>query len=101
MPIRHSSPIRAGVDNGRMADGHVTAHDARKIVGQMNDGVVLDVAVVADDDAVDVAAQDGVVPDAGAVAQGDIAHHHRAARDINIFAQDGLFAQERVELFVE
>jgi hypothetical protein len=67
----------------------------------MQHGVVLNVAARADDDAVDVPAQDGVVPDAGAVAEGDIAHHDRAAGDINVFAQHRLFAQESAELFVE
>ena len=89
----------AGVDNRGMANGDIIAHDAGKIVRQMKDRVVLDIAVVANDDAVDVAAQDGVIPNAGAVAQGDVAHHYRAARDVDAFANDRFLAQKCVELF--
>ena len=64
----------------------------------MQHGVVLDIGVVADHNAVDVAAQDRVVPDAGAIAQRDVARHHRAAGDVNIFAQRRFLAQELVEL---
>ena len=55
----------AGVDNGAVANGDPVADEARKIVRKVQHGVVLDVRVVADDDAVDVAAQHRAIPNAG------------------------------------
>ena len=86
---------RAGVDNRRVANRHVVADEAGQIVGQMHHGVVLNVRVAADDDAVDVAAQDGVVPDAGALANFNIAHDDRALRNIDLPAELRPFQQMR------
>ena len=92
---------RAGVDNGAMADGDVIAHQAGQFIGQVEHGVVLDVGMVADDDAVDVAAQDGIIPDAGGRAERHVAQHHRAPGDIDVLAQHRFLAQESVELAAE
>jgi hypothetical protein len=54
-----------------------------------------------DDDAVDVAASDGVVPDAGVVAEGDIAEDDCAFGDVNIFAEVRFFVEEGLKLFQE
>ena len=57
---------------------------------------------MADDDAVDVAAEDGVVPDAGVASpKRDVAHHDGGFDDVNARADRGRFAQERIELFFE
>jgi len=45
------------MDNRAVADRDPVADEARKIVGKVQHGVVLNVGVVADDDAADVAAQ--------------------------------------------
>ena len=68
------------------------------IIIEMQDGIILDVGVVTGDDAVDVTAQDRVVPNAGGFTQGDGACHHRAVGDIDIPAQRRSLAQEPVEL---
>jgi hypothetical protein len=54
---------------------------------------------VADHDAVNVTADDGVIPDAGVITERDIAKHDGAARDENAFAEGRLFAQKSSELF--
>ena len=64
------------MDIGGVTDGDMVAQDARMVVGEVQDGVVLDVGAAADFDAVDVSAQHGAIPDAGFVAESDIAHHH-------------------------
>ena len=62
-------------------DRHVVADEARQILGEMHHGVVLDVGVAANNDPVDVAAQDGVVPDAGMIADFHIANDAATRRD--------------------
>src|SRR4051812_41625688 len=84
-----------------MSDGDVVSHDARKGVSEMNDGVVLNISMVADDDAVDVAAKHGVIPNAGMIAEGDVAEDGCAASDEDAFAEFGLLAEEAVELFLQ
>ena len=69
--------------------------------GDMNHGVVLNIAVMADDNAVDVATQNGVVPDAGMVAERDIADDDAGAGDINVLANRWFFAQKCIELLLE
>ena len=54
----------AGMHDGRMPDRDIVSDEAGEIVGQVQHGVVLNVRVVPDHDAVDVAAHHGVVPDA-------------------------------------
>jgi hypothetical protein len=83
-----------------VTNGHETPKQTWKIIGQMHDRVVLDVGAAADDDAIDVTAQDCVVPNARAIAERDIPNHHRSLRDIDIFSQDGFFAQKCVELIL-
>ena len=73
--------------------------DAREIVREMQHGVVLDVRVVADDDAVDVAAQHRAIPHAGMRAERHVAEDDGGLGEINALAELRLFAQERVELF--
>ena len=87
---QHLVANRAGVNDGGMAYGDVIAQDTGEVVRQMQDGVVLDVRVVADDDAVDVAPEHGVAPDARVIAQGHIAQHDGALGDIDAFAEGRL-----------
>lgn len=91
----------AGMNYGRVADGYVIADDAGIIVGEVEHGVVLDVGVVADDDAVDVTAGNGVVPDAGVVAEGDVTEDNSAFGDVNVFAEGWFFVEEGLKLFEE
>ena len=89
---------RAGVNDGDMANSDVIAYDAGEIVRQMQDGIVLDVCMVADNNAVEVTPEHGVVPDAGVMTERDVAQHHRAPGNINAFAQGWLLQKESVEL---
>src|SRR5260221_507850 len=56
------------VDDGAVADDHVVFDDVRDAGVAVNDGLVLDVDAAADGDGGDVAANDGVEPDAGLAA---------------------------------
>jgi hypothetical protein len=74
MPIRQRAstvqPWRMHV----VADGDVVADvDAVLFFHAVEDGVVLNVGIMADADLVDVAAENGVHPDAGVFAENDIA----------------------------
>jgi hypothetical protein len=83
-----------------MANGDVIADDTGQVVSQVEDGVVLDVGVVADGDAVDVAPEHRVTPDARIIPQGHIAQHHRALGNIDALAKGGFLEQEPVELLL-
>ena len=64
----------AAVDGGVVADGDPVADfDAVEVALAVEDGAILHVGVCADADGVDVAAQDGVHPDRGALAENNIA----------------------------
>ena len=91
----------ARVDDGRVADGHVIADDAAEVIGEVKDGVVLNIAVMTDGDAIDVAAQNGVIPDAGMVAERDVADDDAGAGNINVLANRWLFTQKCIELLLE
>ena len=56
------------MNDGPMSDGDVIAQHTFQFVGQVEDRIVLNVRVVADDDAVDVPAEHGVKPNAGEIA---------------------------------
>ena len=91
----------AGVDDGAVADGHPVADETGEIIREVNHGVVLDVGVMTDDDAVDVAPEHGVVPDAGEISERHITEHDRAACEVNPPAERRRFAQKGVELLFE
>jgi hypothetical protein len=91
----------AGVDNRAVADGDPITDEAWKFIGEMQDGVVLNVGVMADDDAIDVAAQDGVIPDAGMIAEGNVAKDNGGARDVNAGAEGGFAAQKSIQLLIQ
>jgi hypothetical protein len=64
----------AAVEYSVVADGDVVANvNAVLFLHAVQDAVVLNVGVVADADLVDVAAEDGVHPDAGVFAKNDVA----------------------------
>ena len=90
----------AGVDDGAVAHGDPVTKDARKFIGEVQHGVVLHVGVVADDDAVDVAAQHRAVPDAGVGAERDIPYDRGGFGDERALAELRLFAQKRVQLLI-
>ena len=95
---QHFVANRAGVNNRRMTDRHVVPHQARTLVCQVQHGIVLDVRVVPDNDAIDVAPQDCVIPNAGMIAESNVADNHRAARNINVAADGRLSPQKRFQL---
>src|SRR5439155_14925914 len=89
---------RAGMHDGGMADGDMIPDQAGKFIREMDDGIVLDIGVMADGDAVNVTPHDGVVPHTGMIANRNVSQHHGAASDINVFAEDWFSAQEFFEL---
>jgi len=90
----------AGVDDRAVADGDPVADEARRIVREVQHGVVLDVRVVADDDAVDVAAQHRAIPNAGKISNRHVADDGHGFGDENILAERRFFAEKSVELFI-
>jgi hypothetical protein len=68
-----------------VADGDEFANVAAEVIGEVNDRAVLDVGTRADGDFVDVAAEGGVVPDAGFLVDRD------AANDIGTGGDEGAF----------
>ena len=64
-PDEHLVVHRAGMDDGRVAHRDQFADERRKFIGHMDNDAVLNVCAWTDLDAVDVAAQDGAVPDTG------------------------------------
>jgi len=95
---QHFIAYLAGVDNCRVAHGHVIAQPAGELVRQVQHRVVLDVGMVAHDDAVDVPAQNGVVPNTRISSQPDITQHHGAVGDVNSRSEARPFPQEGREL---
>src|SRR2546425_459586 len=61
------------VDDGAVADHYVVFDDVGDAGIAVNDGLVLDIDALADGHGGDVAADDGVEPDAGLAADADVA----------------------------
>ena len=55
---------RAGMENRSMTRGYVAAQDARKLVHNMQNTVVLNVRMVADHNSVYITPRHGIIPDA-------------------------------------
>lgn len=91
----------AGVNDGGMADRDIVSKNAGVVVGEVEDGVVLNIAVVTDNDAIDIAAKDGIVPDAGMVTERHVTEDDGGRGDINVLANRRFFAQKSVELLFE
>jgi hypothetical protein len=91
----------AGVKDRAVTDRHEAAQDAGIVIGKVKDGIVLDIAVMADDDAVDISPGHGVIPDAGVIAHGNITQHHGSFGNIHPIAQGRFFAEESLELFFQ
>lgn len=71
----------AGVEDGPVADRDVIADDGRGVVVHVDDTVILDVGILADDDVGDIGPEHGVKPDAGPLLDDD-------AADENCFISD-------------
>ena len=85
----------AAVDGGIMADGDPVAHnDGIEVAMAVEHGAVLHVGAGADANRVDVAAQDGVHPHRGALAQDDVAEDLRGGIDVAIGGDLGRMALE-------
>jgi hypothetical protein len=91
----------ARVHHGAVAEGGPVANFAGVVVGKMDDSAVLDIGVMADLDEVDIAAQHGVEPHAGVIADRNIAHDNGGAGEVNAFAEGGLATEKLVELGIE
>src|SRR5712691_2737057 len=89
------------MDDSVVADGDVITDDARKIIGHVQYGVVLDVRMVSDDHTIDIAAQYGVIPDARMVSERDIANHYATAGNVNAIAERRRFAQKCFKLLIQ
>ena len=63
------------------------------IIGQMDDGVILNVGAGTDFDAVDIAPEDRPKPNAGLIAQCDVTQDRGLARNIHIPTEPGLASQ--------
>ena len=88
------------MNDGDMANSDIIAHNTGEIVRQVQDGVVLDIRMVSDDNAVEVPPEHGVAPDAGVLTERDVAQHHRAPSDINAFAQGWASSEETCRVAV-
>jgi len=77
--VAHDTAVDGGIvaDRDPIADG-----DGIEVALAMKHGAILDVGAGADANEVDVAAQDGVHPDRGALAEDDIANDLR--RNVNV-----------------
>src|SRR5258705_10117983 len=74
--------------NGVVADGDIVADDGLGfLVSGVDDDTILDVDLIADADAVDIAAYDGIEPDAGLVTDLDISDHGGIGGDKAIISQ--------------
>ncbi len=91
----------AGVDDRGVADRDMATEDAGEIISEVQHRVVLNVRIVADHNAIDVAAEDGVVPNAGVRAEGNIAENNGGAGDVNIRTERGLLAEKCIKLMCE
>ncbi len=82
----------ARVNDGAVANGDELAY-ARRITGiDMDNGIVLNVGTRADDDAVNVAAQHGAVPDARFLFERNVADDGRAGNDPGAWMDGRTFA---------
>src|SRR5690606_33666431 len=82
-------PHRAAVHYGAMPHAHSTADEARRACVGVNHRQVLDVARVADHDAIGITANHDVVPDGGAFADRDIEQHGGVGCDERGRCNDG------------
>ena len=71
----------AGVNDGAVANGDKLAYTGRITGIDMDDGIVLDIGTRTDDDAVNVAAQNGAVPDARFLLECNVADDRRGGND--------------------
>lgn len=71
----------AGVEDGPVANRDVIADYGRGVVVHVDDTVILDVGILADDDVGDISPEHGVKPDAGPLLDDD-------AADENCFISD-------------
>lgn len=79
-------------DRAEIADG-----DGVEVSLAVEDGAVLDVGLGADVDAVDVSAEDGVDPDAGVMAEGDVADEVGGGIDVAGVGDAGVVSAEGPE----
>src|SRR5690349_656821 len=86
------------MDDGRVADRNVVSNRARQFALQVQHRIVLNIGVMPDDNPVDIAAQNGVIPNAGKVAQSNISYDNCAPRDKDALPKARLLAQKSIKL---
>lgn len=91
-------PDRAGVHVRRMPDRDPVADEARKVIREVQDRVVLDVRMMSDLDPVDVAPQHRPIPDAAVVPERHITHNHRRPGEIDTSSQPRRAPQVAIQL---
>src|SRR2546425_3529681 len=82
---QHTVTYCCTVNNGTMADGTFVANRERCICIYMECAVVLDICATPYDDGCAIAAHDGIVPDACAFVNGDVADDHCTGGDEDVF----------------
>ncbi len=97
----HFVPHFARMHDGAVADGDPVAKHTGIIIRQVQDRVVLNIRVMADDNAVDVAAQHRAVPDAGVGAQRHVANDRGGSCNINVLANFWRVAEKPVQLLIK
>ena len=75
----------AAVHAGAVADGDVIADDARIVIRDVKAGKILDIRAFADGNIIHIAARDDARPNAGVLADADIAVEMRARSDESFF----------------
>jgi len=81
----------AAVYRGVMADGNPVSHDDRiEVPLAVENGAVLDVGVGADANGIDVTAEDGIHPDGGVGAEGDVPNELCGQIDVAGIVKPGL-----------
>src|SRR4051812_28977993 len=87
--------------NRGMADRHKISKNTRKVIGQVEHGVVLNIRVMSDDDFIDVPPENGVVPYTRMIAEGHVTQDCCAFGDVNPLAQRWLFMEKGLELLFQ
>src|SRR5690606_19911989 len=79
---QHAVSDGAGMQDATVPDADVLAHDGGHVAGEVDGGVVLDVAARADADGVDVGAEDALEKHGRVFAQSDGADQGRVGGDV-------------------
>jgi hypothetical protein len=86
---------RATMNHGAVTDANIVANDGSGfLIRAVNDGAVLNVYFIPQNNAVDITPYDGLKPNAALVAHFYITHNGGVFSDKNIFSPLGRFVQD-------